>query len=211
MILISAEIHVVKRTREKKFELLKPEPYESESAESSPYQIALNHFLIKATKPHSLFACLELHVHNNALKVGSYVDAEYNYSGVVSSTTTTTTTMVEEGVEKNYRVFVHYGSTKDLFPNAKHKGATQSDTDHGVREVYHIDSIEDAETFYAQLHERYSKKNGYKDYDHIISDKIGSDLLPLSAFFSRFSTNSILPPAVQKLVSTVWLIIMLRR
>lgn len=146
--------------------------------------------MIKPTKPHSLFACLELHVHNNVFKPSS-VDTE-NVS------------MVEEGAEKNYRVFVHHGSTKDLYPNAK-QGATQSNTVCGVREVYHIDSIEDAESFYAQLHERYSKKNGYKDY-HIISDKIGSDLLPLSAFFSRFSTNSILPPAVQKLVSTVRLL-----
>jgi hypothetical protein len=108
--------------------------------------------------------------------------------------------MTDEGGEKNYRVFVHHGSTKDLYPNAKSN--SQPNSTCGVREVYHLATIEEAENFYGQLFDKYKKKNGFKEY-HIISEKIGSDLLPLSAFFSRFSTNSILPHSVQKLVSTV--------
>ena len=97
-----------------------------------------------------------------------------------------------QSIEEFYRVFIHYGSTKDL-NNAK-------DRNHSVREIYtNFQSLSDAITFYSQLHKKYVTKK-YQEF-HMISSNIGSNILNDSVSLSKFS---ILPMSIQSLVTVAY-------
>ena len=161
------------------------------------FQVAMRNFLLKVEKTVGFFCGLEMHVHESVL--------------VEKATTTETNNPLQiqpkkEDERKNYRVFIHTGTSKDLIPTKSKKNNKKNNGDNenvsfGLRQVYKLSTIGEAESLYQHLYDFYSVKKNYRPY-HIISSKIGSNLLPLSAYISNTAT-SILPPTIQSLVNLV--------
>lgn len=119
---------------------------------------------------HGKYCALELHVHKNVINQGDLA-----------------------GIE-NYRVFIHTGLTKELLL----KNEESRNIEVGNKEIYKLQTIEEAESLYDNLRERYLK-NRYQTYQ-LISPRIGSNLLQKT---EKNISSMILQPPIQELVSYV--------
>lgn len=157
-------------------------PVAYDPSQDHGYQIALRHFLLKLNKSNTLYCALELHVQTSTLHEPPSPSA----SGSPPQTKLTDKPL--------YRVFIHTGTSKDLIKSTSNRP--------GIRQVYLLQTIAEAEALYQSLHNKYADKQGYRHFQ-LISPKIGSDLLSLSAYAGSALSISILPKSIQTLVGKV--------
>jgi hypothetical protein len=155
------------------------------------YQIALRHFFLKLNKSNTLFCALELHALTSVL-------AEPPNSSTSGSPPGHQTSAQKPA----YRVFVHTGSSKELLK------PTTGVQRPGIRQIYKLQTIAEAESLYQHLYQKHEKQQ-FRPY-HLISSKIGSDLLSLSAYAGANLSVSILPKSLQTLVQKVITYLLIR-
>lgn len=149
----------------------------NEQEEESGYLIVLEHFFIKPTSNlHSDYCALELHIHSSILG--------QNQEGNITDS-------------KKYRIFQQTGNTKHLIVKDENKNHLTK----GEKKIYQTSTIEEAESMYLILYEKYLK-NSYKEFQSI-SPKIGSNLKKSNNLYSTNEESLLLKP-IQELVSLIY-------